>query len=243
MFNCFFGQPEHQIASGNTSNYKPMCFFVNTAFNCNNNIIDSSEKGLYVCQRWHPVPSTKNQRFGGNILSLRPRMGERFKRSLQGVVVGAACLFCLIAPRFSEHRLEINVTDSLPRGLYFSQRIEGKTAEVGQIVLFDLDTSRTCPSRDPRMLLMKKVLAGPGQTVCLDPDTGNISLDGKVRVRSALYDERGRRISFAIQGCLTLTSEQIWVYTEHPRSCDSRVLGPIEPDRHIVARAFPLLTY
>ena len=172
-----------------------------------------------------------------------PRSRTRRFMHLVGIAVVAAVVFWAIAALTSQTQLIYNYTDSLPRGFYIAHTLEPHTTQLDtdQLVLVR-DESGVCPKALGPSPLLKRVIARSGQVVCLDARTGDISVDGQYQSTSALTSSTGRALSFALEGCRTLGPEQLWVHTDHPRSCDSRVLGAVEVERHIIATVTPLWT-
>jgi len=89
------------------------------------------------------------------------------------------------------------------------------------------------------VLLMKRVLALPGQTICRE--TLRITVDhidvGEAQVR----DRRGRSL-LAWEGCQTLRLDEIFLMNpDVSDSLDGRYFGPL-PASSIVGRAIPLWT-
>ncbi|MGK7346220.1 MAG: conjugative transfer signal peptidase TraF [Candidatus Nitrospinota bacterium M3_3B_026] len=169
---------------------------------------------------------------------------------------------------FGPSPLSINVSESLPVGLYWTGSLPepgsapGDTTsggrggnlgvEVGMIVSACLPpqvaTSAlergylpegTCPSG---IAPVGKVIAAlPGDTVDVT-DSGSF-VNGALLPNSAplLHDSKGRAMPL-LRGRFILPAETAWLYSGHsPRSFDSRYYGPV-PLSGVRGQLFPLLT-
>jgi type IV secretory pathway protease TraF len=145
--------------------------------------------------------------------------------------------------------LALNLTDSLPRGLWALTYDDGLArmgaGRVGALVDSGRVVALTPPERAVSVcgaregvLFLKQVAGGPGQTVCVDAH-GEVAVDEVTVARSELTP--GEPSPLWLNGCLTLAPGQVWVSTPSPRSCDSRVFGPL-PTLALEATATPLMT-
>jgi len=139
-------------------------------------------------------------------------------------------------------RLIWNASASVPVGLY---RLESAP----HLVRGDLVAAHTpdrfaplfaarhyLPSGVP---LLKYVAALPGQRVCRHNE--NITLDGKRVATARHFDRKGRALP-AWQGCIRLTSEQVFLLNAAVRdSLDGRYFGVV-PRQSILGHAVPFWT-
>lgn len=162
------------------------------------------------------------------------------------LVWGAALLLWSAASIGGAAGLSINVTPSMPIGLWIVQPLTSKP-ERGLIVAICADRGPSspvagahglsCPDGHP--LLLKPVAAIPGDHVSVGE--AGLSVNGK-----SLPDSRARPVTGPQAmpfGHYTVADGEIWVIaTGHPRSYDSRYLGPL-PISNIRGRASPILVW
>lgn len=155
------------------------------------------------------------------------------------LAVSLAAITALLVPAFLSisPRLVWNATASAPIGLYAIQA--PATAHTGDMVLAWTPASvralaaarRYIPSNVP---LIKRIAAGPGDTVCARGFS--IAIDGRRVARRRLADGRGRALPWWT-GCRTLTSGECFLLmAESPNSFDGRYFGPV-PLSSILGRA------
>jgi type IV secretory pathway protease TraF len=113
-------------------------------------------------------------------------------------------------------------TDSMPRGLYWLT--PGRDAQAGSLVTL------AAPGK-PGLTLLKRIAAGPGETVCLD---GRTVLIGGLPVAEALSDGPA-----PASLCRALTPSEVFLLGDGPRSFDSRYFGPVDRAQ-LSHRAIPL---
>lgn len=147
----------------------------------------------------------------------------------------------------------LNITSSLPVGLYLHyphpQDIQRGTLATlcltygaerhglrRSYLPKDLGANTRCPGLAPPLL--KRILAGPGDTV-------RVALDGifvngtKESLPPPHCDPKGRVIPIQY-GTHVLADAQYWLYTDLYFSYDSRIYGPVHRSQ-IIAAAMPLL--
>jgi conjugative transfer signal peptidase TraF len=149
---------------------------------------------------------------------------ERFKALIfVALVAFSACAAAVLAAR----RLVWNQTPSVPRGLYLRRASTG--VAVGSMVVFAVPASVRSLVRERRYLppgatLMKRVVAMPGDRVCLDGETYVVNERPIARVRIA--DSRGRSLP-VFRFCGQVPPGRAFVATSAPLSFDSRYFGPV----------------
>lgn len=125
-------------------------------------------------------------------------------------------------------RLTINTTTSLPRGLY---RLRPERQAVrGDVVDFAVPASvvASIPGSArflSRFHLLKRLVAAPGDDVCLDGET--VVVDGRLVARLAKVDSLGRALPRAFVFCGAVPDGFGVVATPGSTSLDSRFFGPI----------------
>ena len=155
------------------------------------------------------------------------------------LAVSVAAIMALLAPALLSvsPRLVWNATASAPIGLYAIH--PPATAHIGDMVLAWTPASvrtlaaarRYIPSNVP---LIKRIAAGPGDTVCARGFA--IFIDGRQVARRRLTDGRGRALPWWM-GCRTLRAGECFLLmTESPNSFDGRYFGPV-PLSSILGRA------
>ena len=152
----------------------------------------------------------------------------------------SGCVSALFHPA---PRLLWNASASVPIGLYFMHHVG--VLHVGELLVVTppeplasfLDQRRYLPKG---VLLLKRVVALPGHTVCRIQRT--IFVDG-VAIGDALgRDHLGRPLP-VWQGCRLIAAGQVFLMNRRSRdSLDGRYFGPL-PATTIVGRADPLWTH
>lgn len=109
-------------------------------------------------------------------------------------------------------------TKSLPRGLYVRTF---EPAEVGSVITFPVPKSIAGQLRMPYSRLMKPVIAGKGDTVCLT--------DGMLTVNGTPFAPVSKRLARPDwSGCRTLSDNEVAVGSARiPDSLDSRLYGTV----------------
>ena len=153
-----------------------------------------------------------------------------------------ALLLLLMLLAGTKH-LRLNLSPSLPLGLYV---LSERAPRRGDIVVVRLPPSVASELAargyiaHERQPLAKVLLAGPSDQLDFGPS--GVSLAGVLAPASSPrpYDSEGRELRHAAFGRRRLDRGEFWVYSSHPRSYDSRYLGPIEADPIPLV---PLLTF
>jgi conjugative transfer signal peptidase TraF len=144
--------------------------------------------------------------------------------------------------------LRVNLSPSLPRGLY---RATSAPPRRGSLVLACLPEALArrvdarlylrpgrCPSGTAP--LGKLVAAAGGDVVRVTRDgvvTGGQLLPGSLPLRA---DALGRRLSSLAAGTYRLPPGTLWLHSIHPRSLDSRYFGPV-PEASVLSTLEPFL--
>jgi len=161
---------------------------------------------------------------------------------------GAGALFCL-----SLSVTVLNTTASLPIGLYLQYPLP-QDIQRGTLATLclthgperlglrrsylpkDIGSNTQCPGAAPPLL--KRILAGPGDTVRVTLD--GVFVNGTQESPPPPHcDPKGRVIPIQY-GTHVLTDAQYWLYTDLYFSYDSRVYGPVHRSQ-ILAGAMPFL--
>lgn len=170
---------------------------------------------------------------------LRPgRKAASYRLSLLGLI--AIGLLALVWPKATSPVLLWNASYSIPTGLY--ARTSQAPAK-GRLAIIRLPEPERTLAHDrgylsAGALLIKPVVAGPGNVICRYG--GIVSIDGRPRVRAKTIDSRHRQLP-RWQKCFRLTASQIFVLSTVPGSFDSRYFGPINRER-ITGIAVPIWT-
>jgi conjugative transfer signal peptidase TraF len=139
-------------------------------------------------------------------------------------------------------RLTVNVTPSLPRGLYLIS--PGEPVHRGDLAVFPVPRSVASTIRERQYLpafvrtLLKPVAAAPGDQLCID-DSGVIVNGARVAPLIEV-DSAGRPIR-VFRFCGTVPEGQAFVAVPAARSLDSRCFGLVPIGTLTVAR--PLWTF
>ena len=159
--------------------------------------------------------------------------------------VVACALPCALAPHLFSYRLRLNVSASVPLGLYL-QLPPPRAFVRGTLVLFPPPASigPLMMARGwlaPGVPLLKPVAALAHDTVCMSSDGLLIN-----RVRYAdpapTQDRHGHPLPLWT-GCRVLLDDELFVLSIRiPTAIDSRHFGPISR-RMVIGRALPLLTW
>jgi conjugative transfer signal peptidase TraF len=136
--------------------------------------------------------------------------------------------------------LTVNVTSSMPRGLYFLDR--SKPIERGTVVCLPVPPNIRPLVNDrhylpPNFRLLKKVVALPGDQVCLDHHSYVVG--GAPLSVIADHDHLGRPLP-AYSFCSTVPPGSVFLIAHGDSSLDSRYFGPV-PFTDLTA-AVPLWT-
>ena len=161
--------------------------------------------------------------------------------TLAVMIIGVAVLASTMGAK-PMPRLMWNASESVPRGLYRVRSIE--SLAVGDLVVVmppePLATFLSDRGYLPvTVLLIKHVLALPGQSVCRTE--GLIKVDGTVMGTALTHDRRDRALP-DWQGCRLIAQDELFLMNpDEPGSFDGRYFGPI-PRTTIMGRADPIFT-
>ena len=155
-------------------------------------------------------------------------LARRFPRAgaLALSALGCALGVTIVAP--PAPRLVWNVSASAPRGLYLVGDPAG--IRVGDMVIARVPESwrrlaalrRYLPANVP---LVKRVAAGPGDTVCASGRS--ILVNGRRIAARRAVDGLGRRLPWWA-GCVALGEGALFLLMDDPASFDGRYFGPTE---------------
>lgn len=158
--------------------------------------------------------------------------------ALTTICVGGSLLVTL-----SNHVL-LNTTPSAPLGLYwFTPLVPAMPLPVGQVVRVTPPAwirtliHEAAPSVHAERPWLKTIVAGTGDTVCLDST--------HVTVNGCPVGERPLLETYALpplSGCVVIQPDEYFVMSGHPRSFDSRYVGSL-PRTAIDGTATPLWTW
>jgi type IV secretory pathway protease TraF len=121
----------------------------------------------------------------------------------------------------------INETISMQTGLYVRTGGVGDLKH-GDIIAMPMNQNAKDYLRDrlgypDDTLLLKRVVALPGETVCRH--AGTVTVPGR-QAHAERRDSRGTLLPFWT-GCHTLLPTEVFVLGDHPASFDSRYFGPV----------------
>ena len=121
----------------------------------------------------------------------------------------------------------INETTSMQKGLYV--RISGVgELKHGDVIAMPMNQSAkdylgSQLGYPADTMLLKRVVALPGETVCRE--AGTVTVPGRA-VHADLRDSQGSLLPFWV-GCHTLLPTEVFLLGDHPASFDSRYFGPV----------------
>jgi conjugative transfer signal peptidase TraF len=150
-----------------------------------------------------------------------------------------AIVVLLVPPKAAPGALVWNFTPSVPLGLY---RIDGATWALGDRVAVRptsqlADALLRARVLEPGRLLLKRVSAAAGDTVCRDG--ANVSVNGAVVARAKEADRQGSKLP-TWSGCVRLGVRQVLLLGEMSESFDGRYFGPTDA-ADIIGRISPLI--
>jgi len=144
--------------------------------------------------------------------------------------------------------IRLNSTPSVPVGLY---RLSRSAAEVGALVAACLPESYGALGRERGYLrqgscpagaspVIKYVAATSGSLV--EIKAGGVFVDGqRVQGPAPSVDSQGRRLIPFTTGSLILSPGQLWLFTPHENSWDSRFFGSVHSSM-VLGKVHPLWT-
>jgi type IV secretory pathway protease TraF len=133
------------------------------------------------------------------------------------------------------------ITPSLPPGLYVRTF---ETPNVGLIAAFRVPEAakryKASIGEDVHddFLFMKPIVAGPGDLTCNDVGRG-LFVNGKL-IQAALTWNGSSETLLVWNECRRLGRDEFFAMSEHPRSFDSRIFGPIKSNAIIGTYEFQL---
>lgn len=124
----------------------------------------------------------------------------------------------------------INETNSMQKGLYV-RKGDAVDPKHGDIIAVPMGQSAQHYLREKlgypaQILLIKRVAALPGETVCRAE--GMVVLPDRT-VSFHTHDSKGNVLPFW-EGCYTLSPDEVFLLGDHPSSFDSRYFGPVHID-------------
>jgi conjugative transfer signal peptidase TraF len=178
----------------------------------------------------------------GNLPPERDKLMRRTPLVLKGSVaaVGLAAIGMLLVPaRASPGAFVWNFTPSVPLGLY---RVDTPSWARGDRVAVRpsarlANILQTAHVLDPGRLLLKRVAATAGDTVCREGVV--VSINRAIVARAKNTDDRGAKLP-TWSGCEQLGAGQVLLLGEVPESFDGRYFGPTDAS-DIIGRISPVI--
>jgi len=157
----------------------------------------------------------------------------------------------LAARRSPLGSLRINTSPSLPRGVYLLEPLQHRALRPGDLVLacpppaaagLALARGYLAPGPCPggTKPLGKLVLAAAGDRLALTATAIALNRCRLPASATLFTDTRGRPLPHLAPGIHRVTTGEIWLFSPHPRSFDSRYFGPV-PTTEIQGLIHPLL--
>ena len=163
-------------------------------------------------------------------------------RRMSVVILLGVIVWFIIPCLVNNEILFINITPSLPRGLYLA--IPGDQYREGDIVAYTPtpEVTEFCMDRgymETKVSFIKTIGAMPGASYRIDPDL-TFTIDGKKAGVVVPKDSKDRNMPFKI-GLHWVPNGEFLPYTHGTRSLDGRYTGTV-PLSNIKTRVIPLLT-
>lgn len=175
---------------------------------------------------------------------------------VKGIVIAtnvAALVFATIVglgvwAKTQGEELRLNMSTSLPRGLYISAK--GEKIKRDSLIGFPMPEVMRPYVRsfgqavetyhyDGNYVLIKKVVAMPGDTICRD-ETGRFTAAGLSIGTAMMIGENNARLP-AWEGCRVLHETEVAVGSSRVNdSMDSRYFGPVRTADAVVYKAFAI---
>lgn len=172
-------------------------------------------------------------------------------RRLASVALYLAALMLAVAG-LAQLGLTLNVTASMPVGLYRLQRVSGPIPRGATVQVCAPDgIARLGAQRgylpaggcaSGRAPLLKIVVAVPGDVVVVGERATTVNGRPLVPSSRARRDGRGRRLPAIPAGRYVLGPDELWLWTPYALSWDSRYFGPV-PRRNVRGVAHLLLAF
>jgi type IV secretory pathway protease TraF len=154
------------------------------------------------------------------------------------VITMSGAIALLVASAFAPPVVVLNLTSSVPRGLYLTSA--GALTRGDQVLILSdlilptIGAPHHLTTRGPFLI---KVVAGvTGDRACRYGPS--VWVSGHIRVWAKGTDRFGRLLP-TWRGCSVLGRDDVMVFGTHPSSFDSRYFGPI-PINRIRARVIPI---
>jgi conjugative transfer signal peptidase TraF len=150
---------------------------------------------------------------------------------------GAAASVAVLAATLTLSHLRINLSPSIPLGLYTIEHVGGRGVRRGSIVLVCLPHAVALVGRERGYLLRgscpggaapvgKPVFAVAGDTVTAQDGIERCHA-GIAYARPFDYDTAKRPLTHPADGTYVILPGTIWLLSASPRSWDSRYYGPV----------------
>ena len=171
---------------------------------------------------------------------------HRSKGVLAGIIGGGMVLMvgALWVGQTKSVRWMLNLTPSIPKGLYSLRTVSpARPIAAGEIAVFPIPepVAALVQARgylDGSFPLMKPVAAVAGDQVCTDQGRVVVNEKSYGRIRNA--DREGRPLPH-FMFCGRVAADELFVFSAHEQSFDSRHFGPIRRDQ-LIAIATSLWT-
>jgi type IV secretory pathway protease TraF len=156
------------------------------------------------------------------------------------VTIGVLLVVSWRASLWVPHVLVYAPSASLPKGWYV-RAFPARPLTVGDLVVLTVPASMDAavPQEVPQRRLLKSVAAVEGDTVCWEQGA-MVRATPAGAVQYPLHPDVP--VAAHPSGCQTLEAEHLVIVGTHPRSMDSRYVGPV-PARLVQFRVVPLWTW
>jgi type IV secretory pathway protease TraF len=153
-----------------------------------------------------------------------------------------AWLVCMVgwgARQWVPHLLVYAPSNSVAKGWYV-RAVPYRPPQVGDLIVLTPSEAMVAamPPELPRARVLKEVAGVQGMRVCWQNQEMRVETDGAVQ-RYPWHPEIPAHYS---EGCSQLGPDMLVVVGQHPRSFDSRYIGPV-PCRLVQFRVWPLWTW
>lgn len=151
------------------------------------------------------------------------------------LVLGTLCT----GPQWGPQVFAIATSASIPPGLYLRDW-SARPLAVGDMVLLHMPAllAPYVPPDHPARRLLKRVAALPGMTVCWEETQMRVQIGAQWAEYDVMAEVAPLRV---MHGCHVLEGGELVVVGTHPRSRDSRYVGPV-PLALVRWRAWPVWT-
>lgn len=165
----------------------------------------------------------------------------------------AFCLapLVLLVVLFCGLHLRLNLTHSMPVGLYRLRSLDVRSLYRGMIVVVCLPPTIARVARERGYVgngmcafgiepLLKRVEGLPGDRIVMDRRGTSVNGIQLPESRPVALDGQGRPLVSWPVARLVVPRGTVWLMGEHPRSWDARYWGPV-PSANLIAAATPIL--